>query len=53
MQHLRILSEVGLITKRKSTHPRGSGPITYWRADRNEVEVVLERFVHHLLGEAR
>lgn len=52
VKHLRILSESGLVTKRRSTHPRGSGPITYWQADPAEVVVLMEGFLHYILGGA-
>jgi DNA-binding transcriptional ArsR family regulator len=51
--HLRILTEEGLLIERHATHPRGSGPITYWRADVDEVLSVLDVFSMHVMSSAR
>ena len=48
--HLHGLSEQDLIVPRHATHPRGSGPITYWEADRDEVEDLFEAFAAHVFG---
>jgi predicted ArsR family transcriptional regulator len=40
-RHLHALRQDGLLTERHTTHPRGSGPITYWGADPDEVIDVL------------
>ncbi|WP_425562260.1 FaeA/PapI family transcriptional regulator [Leifsonia kafniensis] len=46
--HLVSLSTEGLITYRRSTHPRGSGPITYWRPDVDEVALLLDELSLYL-----
>ncbi len=51
LQHLKRLKEGGLLNARRSTHPRGSGPITYWKADRAEITTLFESFLRHVLCE--
>ncbi|PQZ55340.1 hypothetical protein CQ040_09910 [Microbacterium sp. MYb54] len=33
-KHLNELTEAGLLIERRATHPRGTGGVIYWRADR-------------------
>lgn len=47
--HLLRLKRHDLLTTRHCTHPRGSGPITYWQADLPEIELLLGVFVDHVL----
>jgi predicted ArsR family transcriptional regulator len=49
-RHLDCLRESGLISERHTTHPRGAGPITYWRADENSVAYALDWLSTQLLG---
>lgn len=39
--HLRIPARDGLVKGRRTTHPRGSGPITYWHAVSEEIEDLM------------
>ncbi|GGF21487.1 ArsR/SmtB family transcription factor [Subtercola lobariae] len=50
--HLRALTDDGLLLERHTTHPRGSGPITYWRADPDEVLTMLEDLTAHVMSAA-
>lgn len=50
LSHIKVLAEEDLLTQRRATHPRGSGPITYWRADRAGVQSVLETLTRHVLN---
>jgi DNA-binding transcriptional ArsR family regulator len=50
LRHLKVLKSEGLISATRTTHPRGAGPITYWRADVDELGDVLESLSHHLLA---
>ena len=50
LQHLKGLGDEGLLLARRCTHPRGSGPITYWRAYPDEVEALMQRLVGHILS---
>ncbi|MCU1480649.1 MAG: hypothetical protein JWQ19_1435 [Subtercola sp.] len=52
LHHLRALTEGGLLRARHCTHPRGSGPITYCRADEEEVRTVLRDVNRHLFTDA-
>ncbi|UFS58121.1 ArsR/SmtB family transcription factor [Subtercola endophyticus] len=52
LHHLRALTEGGLLRARHCTHPRGSGPITYWRADEQEVRSVLHDVDRHLFTDS-
>ncbi|WP_161580309.1 MULTISPECIES: ArsR/SmtB family transcription factor [Subtercola] len=49
-RHLEALRNAGLISERRTTHPRGSGPITYWRADRGDVWDAVDELGQYLLG---
>ncbi|GGF30806.1 ArsR/SmtB family transcription factor [Subtercola lobariae] len=49
LAHLRALTTAGLLHERHDTHPRGSGPITYWRADLEDASVVLDTLVDYVL----
>jgi hypothetical protein len=46
--HPRALASAGLIAERHATHPRGSGPITYWRANVDSVLTTLDAVVAHV-----
>lgn len=50
VSHLRALTVQGLAHERRATHPRGSGPITYWSIDRFNVDELLATLTAHLLG---
>lgn len=52
-RHLRELNADGLLCERHATHPRGSGPITYWSADADRVLDVLDSLVDHVMPRAR
>jgi predicted ArsR family transcriptional regulator len=52
LQHLRKLTDEGLLFERRCTHPRGSGPITYWRADADGVHDLLAALVDHVMSSA-
>ncbi|QWT24445.1 winged helix-turn-helix domain-containing protein [Subtercola sp. PAMC28395] len=41
-RHLKALESEGIIVGRHTTHPRGAGPITYWRADADELLMLLD-----------
>ncbi|KJL49560.1 MarR family protein [Microbacterium hydrocarbonoxydans] len=49
-RHLTTLTADGLLSERHTTHPRGSGPVIYWAADRAEIERALRSFSEHILG---
>ena len=53
MSHLKDLEQSGMLTKQRTTHPRGSGPITYWRPNADGVEDVLDSLFSHLLDHRR
>jgi predicted ArsR family transcriptional regulator len=40
--HLHALLAEGLLIKRHDTHPRGSGPITYWKPEVDQISDLLE-----------
>lgn len=46
--HLDALTRAGVVRERHTTHPRGSGPITYWSGDADEVHIVFESLLSHL-----
>ena len=48
--HLHALSDEELIVARHTTHPRGSGPITYWSADRAEIHEFFDALIDHVFG---
>jgi len=48
LQHLKQLAGELLITSRRCTHPRGSGPVTYWSADRDEFDSLVESLLRHV-----
>lgn len=50
LKHLDALADLGLVTARHTTHPRGSGPITYWRADEERVRDFLAAFSVYITG---
>jgi len=50
LAHLRELDAEGIVVAVRHTHPRGSGPITYWRVDPDEVELALRTLVEHVSG---
>jgi predicted ArsR family transcriptional regulator len=49
--HLSQLESEGVAARRQATHPRGSGPITYWRADIDEITEVFDSFRNLILEE--
>ena len=46
--HLAALTEVGVIHERRATHPRGSGPLIYWSADREAIHDLRDTLIKHL-----
>jgi predicted ArsR family transcriptional regulator len=50
--HLVALTAEGLLIERHATHPRGCGPVTYWRADIDEVIAVMDALSEHVIGNA-
>ncbi|WP_426518185.1 hypothetical protein ACPPVQ_02220 [Diaminobutyricibacter sp. McL0618] len=50
--HLESLSAQNLVTVRHATHPRGSGPIRYWRANPPEVALLLDLFADYVFSAA-
>ncbi|WP_172592298.1 winged helix-turn-helix transcriptional regulator [Subtercola boreus] len=44
IRHLLLLETQGIAYRRQTTHPRGSGPITYWHADLDEVSILIDSF---------
>ena len=48
--HLRAMQNGGLVSVRRSTHPRGAGPISYWKADTGAVSDLLEGLQLHVLS---
>lgn len=46
--HLTALTEARILHERRATHPRGSGPIIYWSADRDVVRAVRDVLYKHL-----
>ena len=48
--HLRAMQQGGLISVSRSTHPRGAGPISYWKADLCAVSKLLEGLQWHVLS---
>jgi predicted ArsR family transcriptional regulator len=52
LHHLRQLCTSGILSEQRCTHPRGSGPITYWTADRDELIALIESLLAHLLSVA-
>lgn len=49
LRHLKVLEAEGLIVRTRTTHPRGAGPITYWRADVDQLDDVFESLSDHVL----
>jgi predicted ArsR family transcriptional regulator len=48
--HLKAMERQGLVSVRHSTHPRGAGPISYWRADTAAVRELLEGLLSHVFS---
>ena len=48
--HLRSLTDAALLHERHDTHPRGSGPITYWRADADNASVMLDTVFDYVMA---
>lgn len=48
--HLRALVRCGLVEGRHATHPRGAGPITYWRAAADDTEDLMDQLCRYLLA---
>jgi hypothetical protein len=46
--HLKRIAAQGLLRKHRCTHLRGSGPITYWRADPDELDAIVRSLLGHL-----
>ena len=50
LQNLRSLENAGIVTERRVTHPRGSGPITYWAGKTSDVEGLIDDIFAFLVG---
>jgi len=48
--HLRAMQQGGLISVSRTTHPRGAGPISYWKADTEAVFELMEGLQLHVLS---
>jgi predicted ArsR family transcriptional regulator len=48
-RHLVGLERANLARRRRATHPRGVGRITYWSADRNRALQAVDEFEDELL----
>ena len=46
--HLSALTDAGVIRERRATHPRGSGPVIYWSADRDAIHALRDTLTAHL-----
>lgn len=46
--HLKCMMAEMILFERRCTHPRGSGPVTYWSVNRSEVESLIESLVDYL-----
>lgn len=46
--NLAALTQAGLLHERRATHPRGSGPIIYWSADRDVIHAARDVVFDHL-----
>jgi predicted ArsR family transcriptional regulator len=53
LRHLKVLADEGMLEMRHATHPRGAGPITYWRANVDEAWAVFEALGDHLFDMTR
>ncbi|MBM7470842.1 helix-turn-helix domain-containing protein [Subtercola frigoramans] len=49
-RHLKVLESEGIIVGRHTTHPRGAGPITYWRADPDELLMLVDELRSAILN---
>lgn len=49
-KHLNALTDAGFLIERRATHPRGSGDVIYWRADRDRIAAELWALTGTLLG---
>ncbi|WP_345763401.1 ArsR/SmtB family transcription factor [Diaminobutyricibacter sp. McL0608] len=50
LAHLKTLAAAGLISRHRSTHPRGSGRTYYWRANQEMVSDALDDLYDYILG---
>ncbi|MBD8519174.1 ArsR/SmtB family transcription factor [Plantibacter sp. CFBP 8804] len=48
--HLTELTDAGFLHARRATHPRGTGGIIYWSANREHIAAALWAFTGDLLG---
>lgn len=46
--HLTALVDAHLVHSRHATHSRGSGPVIYWKADREAIHALRETLFEHL-----
>ncbi|MFJ8896592.1 helix-turn-helix domain-containing protein [Leifsonia sp. NPDC102414] len=52
-KHLTELTNAGLLVERRATHPRGTGGIIYWSADRAAITNALLTLVGRILSHPR
>ncbi|MGO2933145.1 ArsR/SmtB family transcription factor [Microbacterium sp.] len=50
-RHLAILTDEGLLSERRATHPRGSGPVIYWIANADAVRAAIDAFSRRILSD--
>lgn len=50
-RHLAILTDEGLLSERRATHPRGSGPVIYWVANPAAVRAAIDAFSRRILND--
>ena len=46
--HLTALLKAGVVTQRRATHARGSGPVIYWSADMDAIHAIRDTLSSHL-----
>lgn len=49
-KNLDALTRAGFLIERRATHPRGSGGVIYWRADRERIQTALWELQATLFG---
>ncbi|GGF33821.1 hypothetical protein GCM10011399_28740 [Subtercola lobariae] len=47
-RHLEVLRQSGFLSDRHATHPRGSGPITYWSLDSDGISDAIEALLTYI-----
>ena len=49
-KNLDALTRAGFLLERRATHPRGTGGVIYWRADRERIQTALWELQATLFG---